>query len=473
MTCSAITNVSLPPTVPEAGDLTSIAFDPGARLEHLFEQASKALGFQLNQTHSCKEIEDRLLAKLMGCSADTRYQKASLLLPFERGICGDEPDKTIDAVRNLLDGICKEEKLSSKDSFTKSLNAQMEDLARIDECLQTHWNLPRPDGPENKKEIVVIGRELLDLQRKFADSHYLFSHGMSRIHAFLPKLITELDRRLWPKRESKDFIFVRVVPPTQRMTHIREIFQRIGAWIMGSQRRVSDHDLRKELLSVDADLLNREAGESALDFYLSNRNMFHKIHVLVCDILTTFSKQFGFEYSETKCKEDLGSGIAKALGGEDDLGTALRELRYDVGRGALLAYAVPKTLVHNPETNFIYTSYPGGGHINRDDPLAGLEGLIEGKWRNQGLSVRLLTSHLRPEKGIKAFWVEEKKEQDPHYLKWEERFNETATSFFNKVFQHCQMQSAWIYWWPQLGTRNAECERLLSETSTGTKRRGA
>jgi hypothetical protein len=438
MTCSMNTNVSLPVHTSWIGPL-GIPLSSG-RIEDLFEQASNELGFALNQSHSYKEIEDRLLFNLMACGSNSRYRKLSLLLPSEKGCCDEKPDKTTEKVRLPLLDICRfrptprcdEKKLSSEDTFAKSLTLAIDDLARIAERFQPN------DTPETKKEVIAIGRELLDLQRQVSGSHYLFTHGMSRVHALLPKLITELDHRLWPKRDSKDFIFARVVPPASPMTELNEIFQKLKV--------EDDHDLRKELLSVDADLLNRELYESAFYFYLANYNPFQEINHIVCLILSKFAEEFG--YSITKCEEDFGSGVD----------TAINTWGLSEGQrhGALLAYAVPKTLVYDQKTNFIYTSLPYGEPVDQDNPLSRLEELASDPHHDTGLSVRLLTSHLRPENGIKAFWVGEKKTQDEFDLQWRVKFTEIANSFFDKILQHCSAQSA---------ARNAECERLLRETA--------
>ncbi len=465
MICSANTTVSLPFTVGGTGLIPGIALAPtvlpeAGRVEELFEQASNAFGFTLNQTHSYKEIEDRLLTNLLACDSNPRYQKASLRLPSERGCCNGESDETIEEVRNLLSHSCRlrptagceEKKWSSKGTFTKSLALGMEDLARIAERFEF------VDDPKTKEEILAIGRELLDLQRKYADSHYLFTHGMSRVHALLPKLITKLDHRLWPKRDSKDFIFARVVPPAKPMTQLSEIFQEL--------KRKNDHALRYELLCADADLLNRDGSESALYYYLENTNIFREIHLIVCDILTRFAEEFGMDFSTTKCKGDFGSRVI--------MDTSTWHLFWRRGEyGALLAYAVPKTLIRDPNTNFVYTSIPFGKPVDEVDPLARLQELVSGSDRNTGLSVRLLTSHLRPENGIKAFWVGEKKVQNEHEQKFTDKFTEIAESFFNKILQHCHAQSAPGFL-GFFGTKiNPECERLLRETAAVTDKVGA
>lgn len=436
-------------------------FEEG-RIGRLFEQASNALGLTLYQNQSYQEIEGRLLTNLLACDSNPRYQKASLLLPFERGRCGNGGlDETIEKVRKLLSHICyshptagcEEKKLRSKDSFTKSLILGMEDFSRISE------RFPLYENPENKKEILAIGRNLLELQRKFSNTHYFFTHGMSQTHALLPKLITELDHRLWPKRDSKAFIFVRVVPPNKKSTiQFNDIVQELkgeadGSWNM----RKDDHDFRNELFSADADLLNQMRGESALGFYLENRNVFTSIRFIVCDILTRFAEEFGLNYSE--CERDLGSGI-KLFGGGDG----------NDGYGTILAYKIPKTLIHNPKTNFIYTSMPYGYPLNKTDPLADLERLVSGRAR-EGMekvkgdynfdSVRFFISHLRPENGIKAFWVKKRKNQNEYDREEADQFTKIADSFFNKILQHCYAQST-----PDFpGSKNAECKRLLKETT--------
>jgi hypothetical protein len=478
MICSSNTNVSLPYTYGATNPLPGIALAPivseEARIGQLFEQASSALGFALNQTQSYKEIEDRLLGHLMGCDLNPRYHKAWRLMPSGR--CGGEGlDKTIEEVRILLGYICRsrpttgceEKKFISKEIFTESLYLQVEDLVRIEESFGSN-------DPENS-EMVAIGRELLDLQRKFSDSDYLFSHGMSRLHASLPKLITDLDHRLWPKRDSKDFIFVRVVPPAKPMTELHKIFHEVG--------RKDDHELRKELLCADADLVNMNPLESALFYYRKDYNIFRNIPWIVCDILTNFAEEFGMDFPMKKCESDWVADWRELFDRTMNFWD-----HWEIGRkrvyGALLVYAVPKTLIHNPNTNLVYTSYSMGRPVDQENPLAKLEEMTAGQHQDtdMSMSVRLLTSHLRPELGIRAFWVGERTDQDhltvrltelgwmdkqrwSDKVEWSAKLSTIADSFFNKVLQHCHAESAPDF----LGAKNAECERLLRETAAGTE----
>lgn len=99
--------------------------------------------------------------------------------------------------------------------------------------------------------------------------------------------------------------------------------------------------------------------------------------------------------------------------------------------------------------------------MDKYNPLLRLEELAAGADQNTGVSVRILTSHLRPEKGIKSFWVSEKIDTHKTAQQVEKAFSDLADKFVKKVEAHCRSCIA--------SKLNAECERLLAETASKTE----
>lgn len=309
---------------------------------------------------------------------------------------------------------------------------------KFDNCVYDYGG----NGCKYYNRIHPAARELVRLQKRLSDQYYVFSHGMSQIQNRITKLIGNLDHRLWPSRHSKDFIFSRVVPPNKAGTSLNELLARL----------TDDHKMRRELLSADADLLNTEVSESAIDFYLRNSNVFDNIPSIICDVLNNFANEFNMNFYVVECLEKLEIPLV-----EFDF-----ESVFDFNNkklGVILVYAVPKNLVHNPDRNFVYTALPYGKPVDKGHPLARLDELVEGPSKNTGVSVRLLTSHLKPENGIKAFLIGDAKDETYEDKLLTQMILKMANSFFQEVVNHCSSYSYYFFGLDE----SKECRRLLKE----------
>jgi len=296
-----------------------------------------------------------------------------------------------------------------------------------------------PDFPGPKTDL----HELLQLQRNLSDTHYVFSHGLSRTQAKITRLISDLDHRLWPKRDAKGFIFSRVVPSYKIGIPLKEILFTLNSF--------NDQALRSELLSVDADLLNTEFGESALAYYFNNENAFNNLPWIICDVFKKFSEEFSMDFFEEACLPRIES-LKKN-----------RSFNHELGN--ILVYAVPKNLVHNPETNFIYTSLSYGEPVDKGNPLARLDELVKEPESDTGISVRLITSHLKPENGIKSFLIGKISDKgDADKLQTKE-YGEIAEVFYQQIFNHCHTCKLPNPFSKFPEPLNAQCERLVEELS--------
>jgi len=323
------------------------------------------------------------------------------------------------------------------------------DLQLIEKHIPPYY-LPKSHSHYSKFTNTMIG--LLELKREHSDSYYIFTHGMSQTQTQITQFIGNIDHRLWPNRDSKDFIFSRVVSPYKKGTLLKDIFLKL--------KTQDDHDLRSELLSVDANLLNFYPTESALYYYLVNHNNFHDHSWIVCNVLGTFAQEFNMKFSQKNCRAriEFNSKWKLSIDDEDEL-------------GFILAYAIPKKLIDNPDTNFVYTSEPFGKPVDKDNPLAGFKELIKTPSSLEDVSVhpnnisaRILTSHLRPENGIKNFILGEFNKKNNFYENQMQNLLKISEHFFQTVVDHCH------FWeWSKNSFLdpskkvNIECERLILE----------
>jgi len=339
----------------------------------------------------------------------------------------------------------------NKNYLDKEQLQRIEDFNRIEKNIPFYVTKEDPVYPIIKHTM----HGLIELQKDLSESYYVFSHGMSQTQAKITRFIGDLDHRLWPNRDSKEFIFSRVVPPGKKGIPLKEIFSKLNSQ--------DDHDLRSELLCADANLLNTENYESALDFYMMNANIFTDSTWIICDILRKFGQEFSMEFSEQNCrskiifKSELSSKIFK-----NDANNL----------GAILTYAIPKKIIDNAHTNFVYTSKRFGKPADKDDPLARLEKMIKRlnygeTFNNLGNSVRILTSHLKPENGIKSFMIGEVTGKNDFEELQNIQLLKIAQDFFQAIVNHCQTSKRQMNPFSQLSIKvNIQCERLVHELSS-------
>lgn len=165
--------------------------------DRLNKKNFKVLGIKSYEDLSSEEIQDRLLSNLMACYTDPQYRNASRLL-FSEGCSGVKiSEETIEDVRKLMEHACRSKpvgqcsagQFSTLQNYQVSLSLLEKDLTKIDRRLPGNVNI------YNRAKVSAM-RKLLDLQRQHSDTHYLFSHGMSRMHPTFPKFISELDHHL-------------------------------------------------------------------------------------------------------------------------------------------------------------------------------------------------------------------------------------------------------------------------------------
>lgn len=319
-------------------------------------------------------------------------------------------------------------------------------LARVDDVYKIARNLPY-----GNERVTQMARKILALQHNIGDEHFLFTHGLSDKHAELTYIIAQLDRALWRFSNATEFHFARAVPLHTPPSPLDEILKQT--------EHSTDNNMRNELLSMDVFLLNSCRFESALSFFSSNDN--------IQDNLTEILEQIGHSVisSFDMQDEEKKSQLIK------DFSEMSHHAQFGLQHGArILAYSVPKSLIEDAETNFIYISRPLGKPINSNPNcemnnsffstffnyfkgcstfFAKLEAqqksirMQDGEFYRGGGgdldTVRILASHLRPEKGIRSFLLtNEPTSFSEEYANSVVKYGEKISSFVQGILEHCR-----------------------------------
>ena len=272
-----------------------------------------------------------------------------------------------------------EEKFKSIESERKKLgaitNVQKRWRARLRTKLKNEkktFEAWRIEKIKSKRHHPYIAAQ--KVKEIYSESHYTFTHGQAIKNYFYSLFITQLTKEFKPNYYNSLNVQFRVpetVPPVKNIAEFKIKYPAV----------TNDAVIAEELLSVDANFTSEATQESARYFYEKNTNIAVSIstkplyHFIPDNIIVTQFAAILEQYCASISNESLA--------------------------GAFYTISIPKKLIQNPETTFIYTSKPYGiAARDSAQTTKTLEDHLEGN--DKRFQYRVLTSPLSLHKGVRA-----------------------------------------------------------------------
>lgn len=184
---------------------------------------------------------------------------------------------------------------------------------------------------------VALGRAL-EIKRLMSSTHYVFTHSQDTRWLVVVYLIKELVKQNYEKEKIRRFKFLRV--PSQKETKVDAL----------KNKNIHDHqwEIRDELISADAYLLNLNRDESALNFLSRNYS-----------VVSKGNKPDAIIDCAWEIIQRLIPNRKRALQVKSQVVKYINEINI-ANMGALHIICVPKKLAQSPETNFQFRAHPYG-----------------------------------------------------------------------------------------------------------------
>jgi hypothetical protein len=145
-------------------------------------------------------------------------------------------------------------------------------------------------------QLVTYGHSL-ELQKELSKTHYVLNHGLNSTLVGLNILASELTKKFSQVRAQDGSVLRHesLFKHYDKLKHDVDWFKaHLPKHAFYGSGYLSDHDFRKELICCDIDLQNKEAYESALDFYLRSQNIALGIHgqKFITDLIENLLEDF-------------------------------------------------------------------------------------------------------------------------------------------------------------------------------------
>ena len=266
-------------------------------------------------------------------------------------------------------------------------------------------SLSAPFGDWTK---VILGRSL-EIMENYKESHFVFTHGKNYYGSLIDDFIKDIFRAYQPGACRSLYKHTRLPNVSSQIKNCKDFFNLFKPY----EKNFSDNVHTNHLISGDWNLFSGESCESALDCFTLN---------------TSIMMRWGESSIKRKLKKGLKplirnkvvrNGLMRKVSSLINNEIEERDGRYS--GGAFYIFCIPKDVIRNEQTNFVYLSHEYGKPCSHYEgsPADIIEGLqnktIEQRCRSQVCirdemyekkcisQVRILTGPLAKCQGARIF----------------------------------------------------------------------